>query len=389
MGVRMCLMSKPPMTDAELREASSRMLFEALSDLAGPAAATTLLTPTVPFGKRPRDVDAVQFDRLQGSLFGLAIGDALGAPVEFMSRTEILARFGPRGVTGFLPWRDFAPGSWTDDTQMAVATVEGIIDMCAAVDRAREAMTTGEGEVSLPNPVRYVYDRYLAWLATQADPFHRRAPGNTCLAALESGRIGDLDEPINDSKGCGGAMRTPVVGLLIDPPDAFQLGAEFAAITHGHPSGYLSAGLVAEIVGHVREGKALGVAVGLAKKVLKKHKGHEAMLAVLERAQSLAKQDVPPHLAIAQLGEGWVGEEAVAIAVYCALRYPGDFRKAVLAAVNITGDSDSTGAITGAIVGAQVGFQKLPKAWREGVEAKDMLWDLGARFLQAIPQAWA
>lgn len=65
-------------------------------------------------------------------------------------------------------------------------------------------------------------------------------------------------------------------------------------------------------------------------------------------------------LTIAQLGVGWVGEEALAISVYCALKYQDDFKEAVIAAVNRNGDSDSTGAITGNILGAYLGLSRIP-----------------------------
>ncbi len=79
---------------------------------------------------------------------------------------------------------------------------------------------------------------------------------------------------------------------------------------------------------------------------------------------------VSPARAIPVLGQGWVGEEALGIALYCALRHPADFRAAVLTAVNITGDSDSTGSITGALVGTAVGVEGIPDAWRKCVEGR-------------------
>ena len=63
------------------------------------------------------------------------------------------------------------------------------------------------------------------------------------------------------------------------------------------------------------------------------------------------------------MGEGWVAEEALAIGIYCALHYQKDFRQGVLAAVNISGDSDSTGAIAGNILGLLNGEGALPENW--------------------------
>jgi ADP-ribosylglycohydrolase len=77
--------------------------------------------------------------------------------------------------------------------------------------------------------------------------------------------------------------------------------------------------------------------------------------------------------AIHLLGEGWVGDEALAIAVYCALKYSGDIDNALIAAVNHNGDSDSTGAITGNIIGAQVGLSGIPAKYTEKLELRDLI----------------
>ena len=76
-------------------------------------------------------------------------------------------------------------------------------------------------------------------------------PGNTCLSALRGEEMGELQRPLNNSKGCGGVMRVAPVGLVADDDEqAFNLGCGAAAITHGHPSGYYSAGCFAAIIYH-------------------------------------------------------------------------------------------------------------------------------------------
>jgi len=76
---------------------------------------------------------------------------------------------------------------------------------------------------------------------------------------------------------------------------------------------------------------------------------------------------------IGQLGEGWVGDEALAIALYCALKYENDFEKAIIASVNHSGDSDSTGAITGNILGAYLGLERIPKRFLEHLELRNII----------------
>lgn len=77
--------------------------------------------------------------------------------------------------------------------------------------------------------------------------------------------------------------------------------------------------------------------------------------------------------AIELIGGGWVGDEALAIALYCAAKYFDDFEKAMIAAVNHSGDSDSTGAITGNILGAVLGYEALPDFYKKDLELHDVI----------------
>lgn len=294
-------------------------------------------------------------DRYRGCMFGLAIGDALGAPIEFLySLEEIRHRFGPNGVTDFAQWMSFRPGSFTDDTQMSLATAVGL------VHAGRNAV----------NYTAEVHHQYLLWLRSMnADPSQRRAPGHTCLSALESGEIGAPQRPLNDSKGCGGVMRTAPAGLVFEPGVAFDRGVDFAAITHGHPAGFLSAGALSCIVSHLTRGDDLDLALGHAEHMLESSREFAETLAQLRQARSLAvNRRVDAVEAIKNLGGGWVGEEALAIAVYCTLKFRGDFDRTVLVAVNHPGDSDSTGSIAGAIAGADLGVGAIRQDWVERVE---------------------
>jgi ADP-ribosylglycohydrolase len=174
-------------------------------------------------------------------MLGHAIGDAAGAPVEFMTRRQIMDRFGPDGVVGLEPWEtdeaNFTRGSFTDDTQMMLATGLALLD-AALVWRRTGILDVADS----------AHLRYLEWLETQTDLRHRRGPGATCLAALESGESGSIDDSINGSKGSGGIMRVTPMGIALEPERALEAAAEVAAVTHGHPTGYLCAGAFADIL---------------------------------------------------------------------------------------------------------------------------------------------
>lgn len=323
-----------------------------------------------------------------GCLLGGAVGDALGAPVEFMSLSEIRRRFGPQGIRHYSPAYGRL-GAITDDTQMALFTAEGLIQ---AYDRGRER--------GIWHPPSMVYQAYLRWLETQLGPsalstsgphaggllsipeLHaRRSPGGTCLSALQSARAGTVNEPINDSKGCGGVMRVAPVGLA--GYDPFRLGTEVAAITHGHPSGYLAAGVLSAVIAEIIAGRDLRGAILLAREELQRHAGHEECLAAVDKALQLAEQCLAAPETVEMLGAGWVAEEALAISLFCALVAEG-FESGVVLAVNHSGDSDSTGAIAGGILGAMLGKGSIPSHRLDQLELREvieqMAMDLFQRF---------
>ena len=326
--------------------------------------------------------DAVYRSRVRGCLLGGAIGDALGAPIEFMGLSEIRSHFGPSGVTGYETAYG-RRGAITDDTQMTLFTVEGII---RAVVRG-----TLKGICSPPAVVWHAYRRWLVtqgeladsedewltsgWLIGERALHARRAPGKTCISALATGRQGTLEERLNDSKGCGGVMRVAPVGLCrLDYWGAFEFGCEVAALTHSHVTGYVSSGAMAFLVRRLIDGLELRSACEELLDLLLHHDGHEETLGALRAALDLVDRDAsaPSAERMETLGQGWVAEEALAMGVYAALA-ADDVRSALLLAVNHSGDSDSTGAIAGSLLGAMHGVEALPGDLLGDVELRGLI----------------
>ncbi len=328
------------------------------------------------------DIEAVRA-RIRGSLLGGAIGDALGAGVEFLSLADIRALAGPDGVGGYVPAYGRRGGAITDDTQMTLFTAEGLIR--ANVRYAHRGIV---------NVVAVVQRAYWRWLLTQGEPWPsdapvgpttsgwlfeveglhaRRAPGTTCLDALRSGRTGTPTDRLNDSKGCGAVMRSAPFGLLGPAlPAPFALAVECAALTHGHPSGYLPAGCLASMVASVTAGRSLDEALDVASAELRTYADHGETLRALDAAREAATHGDPSPELVERLGGGWVGEEALAIAVYCALVEP-DLRNALLLAVNHSGDSDSTGSLVGNLLGAAHGVAALPADLLTELELREVI----------------
>ena len=145
-----------------------------------------------------------------------------------------------------------------------------------------------------------------------------------------------------------------------------------AKLTHGHPTGYLAAGAFAAVIAEVAVGKPLLEATRLVQEILLGLSDHEETLQALDSALHMANVGTTPENAIPMLGEGWVAEEALAISLYCALSAP-NLEGGIINVVNITGDSDSTGAITGNLLGAMHGTSAIPQRWLEVLELRGVI----------------
>lgn len=330
------------------------------------------------------------FTKIMGSIIGGAVGDALGYSVEFRTLDEIKRKFGRKGITQY----ELVNGKAliSDDTQMTLFTACGIM-----YGETRMALRGVMAE-----PEIYIYDAYLDWLEMQTgkesknkiswlldvpELKNRRAPGFTCIEALESEKMGTIENEINDSKGCGGIMRVAPIALYyhfkkenIDELDL--LGAKAAAITHGHDLGYMPGAAFVHIVSRAAFG---GCVYGddlyhivlecrdTMERIFKDKPDISYMLQLMDKAVELSNNSDADEINIKSLGEGWCSEETLAIAIYCCLRHSENFEDAVIAAVNHDGDSDSTGAVVGNIMGAYLGIEEIGAKWINCLELKETI----------------
>lgn len=333
--------------------------------------------------------------KIKGCLIGGAAGDALGYAVEFCGEDTIFQQFGEKGITEYQLHNGRALIS--DDTQMTMFTAGGIISGLG-------------GEELLQHNIA---DNYQNWYDTQTtkytplstksflllnipELYSRRAPGNTCMSALQTRRYQQdrprsyISDTINNSCGCGGVMRVAPIGFIDDNiKNVDLLAAEAAAITHSHPLGYIPAAILAHIVNRCIYPSAncgslaeiVADAAYVAEKIFRHDKHLDKQIATLKKAIELSENSAPDLDNIHALGEGWVGDEALNIAVYCALRHKDNFSDAIIAAVNHKGDSDSTGAICGNILGAYLGYDRIEDKWKNNLELKDEMLKLAERFV--------
>lgn len=368
-----------------------------------PGAIETRTQETHVLRTQPAPADESRALRALGCILGGALGDAFGYSVEFDSWEAISRRHGPGGLRE--PLLQGGRLVVSDDTQMTLFTLEAM----ALTLRGQLPALYGE---TLARPLQAAFRRaYLRWGMTQGiacsqqdsgegslhlSPALRqlRAPGNTCLSAVRAGAGGTPAHPINDSKGCGAVMRTAPLGLIegVSPALAMALGDAAGALTHGHLDGWLPGGALSAMVCLIAQGQDLRPAAEQTLHLLADHPHSQrgAVMASgtvhqLQIALALLDEAAPARATIfRRLGEGWTGDEALAIGVYaaCAAR---SFKDAIRLAANHDGDSDSTASIAGQLHGARHGLMALPHAWVRRLDVLQDALEVTQRFLDAQP----
>jgi ADP-ribosylglycohydrolase len=175
------------------------------------------------------------------------------------------------------------------------------------------------------------------------------------------------------------------VGYFAGPEQVFDLGCRISAITHGHVSGYLAAGFLAQIICGISYGRDLPQAIEESLAVLKTYAGCEECLEAVNQAVDAWKSAPVCFETLETLGQGWIAEEALAIGLYCALAAGNDFQKGICLSVNHSGDSDSTGSICGNILGALLGADAIPPNYLAKLELADAISEIATDLFERMP----
>ncbi|MFB9179148.1 ADP-ribosylglycohydrolase family protein [Dactylosporangium sucinum] len=322
--------------------------------------------------------------KVRGAVFGLAFGDALGYPTEFLPYDAIVRQHGPRGPRE-LPSRALV----TDDTQMTLAVADGLVGALEEPPLSAERL----------EPL--IRKEFLDWWRS---PDNNRAPGNTCMAACASMAAGKpwWEATIAGSKGCGANMRVAPMGIVPGLSDDERAGAAQlqAALTHGHPTGLAASELSAFAVRWLLDGMAVAeLPEALRQRCLSQRqvyrgewlgdhlwrqpmaespeafiaRGWDECRAALDGLEDAVRYVGPDADPCAAGGAGWVAEEALATALFCVLVFPDDPVGAIARGAASSGDSDSIASLAGGFAGAVHGAEAWPAEWFERIEYSDHL----------------
>ena len=293
-------------------------------------------------------------DRAVAAVLGLALGDAYGRPLEFLSGDAV------RNTYVSVDPNDFM---WTDDTHMSIYLGQALLN-CSFFEEDAFGKELG--------------NQFLLWTDDPLTP--TTSPGNTCLAGMRNyAALRDWKTSgITASDGCGAVMRVVAIPLVLSD-DHLQKAAEISAkITHAHPDALASAVATCMILQNTLENKKLDGAYILqvaqeVKQMYPKAINTPRALESAVRLSDLHNLDWLDEAAIAPGDGGWRSPSALGLALCAALRWGSNFEEAIDKSTRINGDSDSVGCLTGMFLGAEGGTSKLPASWLNALPARSDL----------------
>lgn len=313
--------------------------------------------------------------KIQGCFWGLALGDALGMPVEFKSIEKIREIYGKDGILD--------PGEnahWTDDTEMNIAVTKALLHL-GKVERIKDLNEEIIGQTFA--------EEFINWLSNPGI-----APGITSTNAVYYLKLNGAKKwkksGNNDSKGCGTVMRAAPLGIWFADALSSELGfidGEFhelllkvstiqSEITHGHKAATAAAlagsHAVALAINGVPPEKMIHPIEQYCNQIHPDFQNAMKRLktSLINKENGTFETDLD---AITYIGQGWVGEEAFAMALYSAIQYTNDLKACLRSSVNHDGDSDSVACIAGSILGAFHGMKIIPKDWMGFLSEKERL----------------
>lgn len=311
-------------------------------------------------------------------LIGGALGDAFGFPVTLEDLAAIQKRHGATGLRE----PELRQGRLvvSDETRMTLFTLEGLT-------RAMQVPNQSEHDL-----LAHIRLSYLDWLECQglggaagnhatrlfkhAALHTQRAPSKVCIQALREDAVGTPERPVNDSRESGGVMRVAPVALMpeMNLERSFRIGSRAAAMTHGHPDGYLPAGILAAAIHGLLEGKPLQTAMIHAGDQARSMPGFDPVIQRLRAAVDASILPYANRLPDA-LGSARHSLDTLLIGFYAAGRSQ-DFREVMAIAANHDGDSGAAASVAGQLYGALRGIEALPNEWARRLDVLDALCDL-------------
>lgn len=308
--------------------------------------------------------------KVLSGLMGVCVGDALGVPVEFSSRQERLKN-PVTTMTGYGTYRQ-PPGTWSDDSSLT---------FCLA-----DSLCQGYNLQAIADAFRRW--RYQAEWTPYGEVFDIGGTTNVAIQNLQNQvnpiEAGEIDERSN---GNGSLMRILPLVYLSSSVSFYQLIQwvhECSCLTHAHVRSQISCGIYISIAIQLLKGLDLKSAYLEGIKTIQPIYYNPLLTQEISRFERIFNGKIDQLPLDAIQSSGYVIHTLEA-ALWCLLT-TSSYAEAVLKAVNLGEDTDTTAAVTGGLAGLYYGVESIPKKWVEQIARKDDIMNLACRLEQAIVQ---
>lgn len=343
------------------------------------------------------EIDSTVF---KGCLLGMAVGDAMGAPVDGKHYRDICQMYGPAGLLGY----DSANGlaEITSYSQVAMFAANGLLVGAARVrtsaDDQLRYITAALKEWARVQHLPGAPENRICWLRHIAQLRRRRCMDPRTLDALTRDVLGSPETPANQSAGPGTLTAVIPVALFFQPErmdfwELGRLGARIVALTHGDPMAYLSGALLAYALAGIVHDSACAMEdqfLHAAQAVATQFPGAASakLQALIQKAAAMAKDPTILSVQAMETLECNTAAQVLAGAVYAVLFGNGDFDASMITAVNHSGKSAAVGAVTGALLGAAQGEAALPEFYLDCLDCDHVIRELAQDLHTACPKGW-
>lgn len=338
-----------------------------------------------------------RLSKCRGCLLGLAVGDAMGYPVDEKSWEEIQETYGPNGLLGYDLVNDCAAASAY--TQVAAYVSNGLL---LGITRGKPEHYLRYISLSLREWARAQHfprdpEKSWCWVAKIPQMRVRKCKDSRMLDALRLETVGTVEKPVNRASSTGSLPGAVVTGLVcngrgMDRALAPTLGAQAVALTHGNVETFLCGAVLSECIASVLELPGLSVKEHLEKAVdtMLLHFGDrfeqaQSLAHDLRRAIALGGRPAEEPRLVMEKYECDTAQQCLAAAFYACICCQEDFDSAMILAVNHSGRSGAVASLTGAILGAVMGAEALPEFYLESLESAQVLEVLAADLTLGSP----
>ncbi|MFA6424693.1 MAG: ADP-ribosylglycohydrolase family protein [Phycisphaerae bacterium] len=303
-------------------------------------------------------------NKVLGGLFGVCVGDALGLPVEFVSR-KALEKNPVTGMTGGGTF-NMPPGTWSDDSSLTFCLAESL---CNRFD------------------LKNIADKFWKWynngywtpFGKAFDVGNTTAAGILRLATHSPEYSGLTDE---SSNGNGSLMRTlPLAFYLKEKNDFFETVHQVSAITHAHPISLISCGVYTQVAINLLKGKNIREAYESMKGPMLRYYS-ERYPEFISKFNRVLNKDIGAFQKD-EIHSAGFAIDTLESSLWCCLNHQ-TYKDTVLAAVNLGADSDTTAAVAGGLAGIHYGFENIPTEWVDNIARKKDIIDLAERLAKSL-----